>query len=309
MRVTMRAALTVLLGRATVAAAQDVAVQISDENEGHLRCEECQAIVQVATKMIGRSSAYNKNKGRANPGEIGRHELIGIFANEVCNQTEYDVYGYKLNEETGRVVFTGPGLFGTPNKQNRVEDMHSLHEAEWIELGHRSEAIAATCKEMMGVGGDPPTGQGGPLQPFQLYMVYRVATTSAGSKGPRGRLDALRVQMCESKKKGADACYGLDDYNMPVDVHIGGKDTKKFLDTRKELDIHNEMRAIFEKHSQTTFRGLDERGRYQKIGDITKEWTDEHGADLESQGKMLKFYKDKFNVKKPSGRIRGKVDL
>jgi hypothetical protein len=47
MRVTMRAALTVLLGRATVAAAQDVAVQISDENEGHLRCEECQAIVQV----------------------------------------------------------------------------------------------------------------------------------------------------------------------------------------------------------------------------------------------------------------------
>jgi hypothetical protein len=140
--------------------------------------------------------------------------------------------------------------------------------------------------------------------------------------------------MCESKKKGADACYGLDDYNMPVDVHIGGKDTKKFLDTRKELDIHNEMRAIFEKHSQTTFRGLDERGRYQKIGDITKvgvsaaalvyryvcvcvcdpgcneqEWTDEHGADLESQGKMLKFYKDKFNVKKPSGRIRGKVDL
>jgi hypothetical protein len=122
--------------------------------------------------MIGRSSAYNKNKGRANPGEIGRHELIGIFANEVCNQTEYDVYahpkqceqrmffelasafcrnryGYKLNEETGRVVFTGPGLFGTPNKQNRVEDMHSLHEAEWIELGHRSEGLTLDSRRVM----------------------------------------------------------------------------------------------------------------------------------------------------------------
>eukprot|EP01048_Picozoa_sp_COSAG05_P015466 COSAG05_NODE_1869_length_3926_cov_16.772145_2_plen_51_part_00 len=41
--------------------------------------------------MIAKNSAYDRNKGRANPGQIGAQELIQIFDEQVCNQTEFEM--------------------------------------------------------------------------------------------------------------------------------------------------------------------------------------------------------------------------
>ena len=58
-----------------------------------------------AAKFIGKNQAYNRNKGRSNPGEIGSDELVDIFEHEICNETLFEMCALpRCRDSSGRTA-------------------------------------------------------------------------------------------------------------------------------------------------------------------------------------------------------------
>ena len=112
----------------------------------------------------------------------------------------------------------------------------SRQDKELITCGLLLAEIKARCDALT-------KGPKAPVLIQKLLMVFKVATTSPGSRGPSGRRDALRKELCETPPKASD-CVGAK-MNLPPMPKIRGKDTPEFKEKRRILDAHNAIEKLY----------------------------------------------------------------
>ena len=111
--------------------------------------------------------------------------------------------------------------------------------------------------------------------------------------------------LCESKT-GSD-CLDAKQ-NFPPEIQIKGKDTPEFLARRREMDIHNELRDLYKMYSPMTFAGLDQRGIYNKIAELTLAGCGgEPGYSLDLQEKFLIAEKLRLQDAAAAKKLKGEL--
>ena len=218
-------------------------------------------------------------------------------------------YGTKLGHDGEEHILTGLLLHGTKTSMMDDDDPHIL-PGDFIALGHRGAGLLHLLtrhakrpsfpsfsfpmpvfsrqeKELITCGRllaeikarcDALTkGPKAPVLLRKLLMMFKVATISPGSRGPSGRRDALRKELCETPPKASD-CVGAK-MNLPPTPKIRGKDTPEFKEKRRILDAHKAIEKLYKQHSPDTFRGMDQRAVYNKVAEITLEGT---GGELDA---------------------------